>query len=179
MTAREVFVVRDRNLLLEAVTARLVTHLVELQAIGSRASLLVSSDLFTRDLVTSLTERPVRDIVAWDEVDVWWSDTSWAHPSHDDQLIEQFQAPQGSRRSAAPDEVRDVPPGERSTRLLPTPANSVRRIEPDDHGPIPDVRRGLVARSASTVQWPDCTRSDRPCTTPARSALTPIHVRSR
>ena len=143
MTAREVFVVRDRKLLLEAVTARLVTQLAELQASGNRASLLVSSDLFTRDLVTSLTQRPVREIVAWDKVDVWWSDTSWAHPSHDDQLIEQFQALKVRDEALHPMKSRR-PTGRALDAVAAYAAQLGDALKPEDQGPIPTFDVALL-----------------------------------
>ncbi len=105
--------------------------------------MLVSSDLFTRDLVTSLTERPVRDIVAWDKVDVWWSDTSWAHPSHDDQLIEQFQALKVRDEALHPMKSRR-PTGRALDAVAAYAAQLGEALKPGDQGPIPTFDVALL-----------------------------------
>lgn len=143
MTSPEVFVVRDRTLLLEAVTARLVTQLVERQAAASRASLLISSDSFTHDLVSSLAQKTIRDIVAWDAVDVWWSDTNWARPGLDDQLIEQFLALKVPEAAIHP--MKSL---RRTGRAMDAVAGYAGQLAeamaPDDHGPIPTFDVSLL-----------------------------------
>jgi 6-phosphogluconolactonase len=78
MTAPEVYVVRDRELLLEAVAARLVTRLVDHQAAAGSARVLLGGDPLVADLLAGLAVAPARDAVDWTHLDLWWSDDTWA-----------------------------------------------------------------------------------------------------
>ncbi|HVQ87459.1 MAG TPA: 6-phosphogluconolactonase [Actinomycetes bacterium] len=80
MTTPEVFVVRDRELLLEAVAARLVTVLVDRVAASGTARLLLADDTLVTDVLTLVSQQRVRDAVDWSRIEVWWANATWQSP---------------------------------------------------------------------------------------------------
>ncbi len=77
MSTPEVFVVRDRPLLHDAVAARLITHLVDRIAAAGGARLLLSDDPLVVDVLAAVGRGPARDAVDWAGVQVWWSHSTW------------------------------------------------------------------------------------------------------
>jgi 6-phosphogluconolactonase len=77
VTVPEVFIAGDEHVLYQAIAARLVTRLVDLQASQTRTHLLVGEDLtdpgVVRGLAAALTASPARDAVDWEGLDVWWA----------------------------------------------------------------------------------------------------------
>lgn len=78
MTTPEVYVVRDRGLLLDAVAARLVTRLVDHQVSTGSARLLLGGDPLVAGLLGSLATCRARDAVDWARLDLWWADDHWS-----------------------------------------------------------------------------------------------------
>jgi 6-phosphogluconolactonase len=77
MSTPEVFVVRDRQLLLEAAAARLVTTLVDRIAAGTRATVLVSPDGMVGDLLSLVANGRASHAVEWRSVQIWWSNGAY------------------------------------------------------------------------------------------------------
>ena len=71
MTAPEVFVVKDRDLLLDAVAARIVTLLVDRLAAATHATLLVDDTPLVVDLWSRLATSTLRDAVEWPRTQYW------------------------------------------------------------------------------------------------------------
>ncbi|MEO8328625.1 MAG: 6-phosphogluconolactonase [Candidatus Nanopelagicales bacterium] len=78
MSIPQVFVVRDRELLLEAVSARLVTLLVDRVAAAGTARLLLAEDPLVDEFLTTLAGGRVHHAVEWSRIDAWWANASWA-----------------------------------------------------------------------------------------------------
>lgn len=80
MSTPEVFVVRDRQLLLEAAAARLVTTLVDRLAAAGRATLLISPDQLVGDLLRVVADGRASHAVDWRAVSIWWSNSAFSSP---------------------------------------------------------------------------------------------------
>lgn len=69
-----VVVVRDADLLAEMVAARLLTHLVEAQALRGSASVVLTGGGVGIASLSAVRRSPARAAVDWQRVDVWWGD---------------------------------------------------------------------------------------------------------
>ncbi len=69
-----VVVSRDPGVLAAAVAARLVTRLVDAQALRGTASVVLTGGSIGIDALRSLAEAPARHAVDWQRVEVWWGD---------------------------------------------------------------------------------------------------------
>ena len=65
---------RDATLLARAVAARLITRLVDLQAAGGVASLVLEGGGIGIRTLAEVAASPARDAVDWGALDVWWGD---------------------------------------------------------------------------------------------------------
>lgn len=69
-----VVVSRDPDVLAAAVAARLVTRLVDAQALRGAASVVLTGGSIGIAALRALAEAPARPAVDWWQVDVWWGD---------------------------------------------------------------------------------------------------------
>jgi 6-phosphogluconolactonase len=67
-------VVRDAEVLAEAAAARLLTRLVDAQALRGQASLVLTGGGVGIALLEAVRRSPARSAVDWRRVDVWWGD---------------------------------------------------------------------------------------------------------
>ncbi len=76
MTARtpQVVVHRDKELMVRAAAARLITRIVDAQAARGAASVVLTGGRNGNGLLAALAEAPARDAVDWARLDLWWGD---------------------------------------------------------------------------------------------------------
>ncbi|MBO0829046.1 MAG: 6-phosphogluconolactonase, partial [Streptosporangiales bacterium] len=74
MSAPSVTVYRDGELLAQAIAARLVTRLVDVQASRGRASVVLTGGGIGTATLAALRATPARDAVDWSRLSVWWGD---------------------------------------------------------------------------------------------------------
>jgi 6-phosphogluconolactonase len=67
-------VVRDADVLAEAAAARLLTRLVDAQALRGQASVVLTGGGVGIALLEAVRRSPARSAVDWRKVDVWWGD---------------------------------------------------------------------------------------------------------
>ena len=72
--APTVVVVRDADVLAEAVAARLLTRLVDAQALRGTASVVLTGGGVGIAVLEAVRRSPARAAVDWSRVDVWWGD---------------------------------------------------------------------------------------------------------
>jgi 6-phosphogluconolactonase len=143
MTGPVLVVHHDADVLAQAVAARLVTRLVDVQAATESASLVLTGGRVGIAVLEALATSPARSAVDWGELDVWWGDERFL-PSGDPERNE-TQA-----REALLDRVPVDP-----TRVHPMPASDgpdgddadaaaaryaaelAAAARPEDHGPVP------------------------------------------
>lgn len=138
-----VLVHRDAGLLAKAVAARLVTRLVDAQAGGGGASLVLTGGGIGIATLRELCSAPARDAVDWGQLDVYWGDERFLPAGHPERNDTQARDALLSTVEVNPERVHPVagPDGrdgddpeaaaDRYARLL---ADAAR---PEDHGPVP------------------------------------------
>ncbi|ONK15173.1 6-phosphogluconolactonase [Streptomyces sp. MP131-18] len=78
---------RDKELMAQAAAARLITAVVDAQAAGGAASVVLTGGRNGNGLLAALAGSPARDAVDWGRLDVWWGDERflpWGHPDRND-----------------------------------------------------------------------------------------------
>ena len=78
MTAPQVLIHRDAELLAKAVAARLVTRLVDISAGRGHASIVLTGGGIGTQVLAELAAAPARDAVDWRHLDIWWGDERFA-----------------------------------------------------------------------------------------------------
>src|SRR6478752_6866819 len=84
MSVPEVIVHRDKELLAQAVAARLVTRLVDAIAAGGAASVVLTGGGIGTAVLTELAAAPARDAIDWQHLDIWWGDERFVPAGHPD-----------------------------------------------------------------------------------------------
>ncbi len=79
-----VVVHRDAELLVQAVAARLVTRLVDVQAARGHAHLVLTGGRVGIATLAALAACPARDAIDWTALDVWWGDERFLPEGHPD-----------------------------------------------------------------------------------------------
>ncbi|SED05780.1 Glucosamine-6-phosphate isomerases/6-phosphogluconolactonase, partial [Streptomyces sp. 2224.1] len=74
MSAPQVVVHRDKELMAKAAAARLITKIVDAQAARGFASVVLTGGRNGNGLLAALAEAPARDAVDWSRLDLWWGD---------------------------------------------------------------------------------------------------------
>lgn len=74
MTRRTVVVCKDADVLAAAVAARLLTRLVDAQAVRGRACVVLTGGGVGIAALAAVRASPARAAVDWRKVDVWWGD---------------------------------------------------------------------------------------------------------
>lgn len=147
MTAPEVYVARDRTLLLDAAAARLVTRIVDHQAAAAAVRLLLGGDALVADLLARLAASPARDAVDWHQLDLWWSDDAWLD---DDDAARAAQAARVLLDAVGvdPARVHTVPAAGSADTPEDAAADYAAALAqaraPDDHGHTPSFDIALL-----------------------------------
>ncbi|WP_330176382.1 6-phosphogluconolactonase [Streptomyces sp. NBC_01498] len=92
MTAPELVVHRDKELMARATAARLITKLVDAQAARGRASAVLTGGRNGNGLLAALSEAPARDAVDWSRVDLWWGDERFLPEGDPERNVTQARA---------------------------------------------------------------------------------------
>jgi len=151
VTTPEVFVVRDHGLLLEAAAARLLTHLVDRLAAAGQATLLIAPDPLITELLVAVSQGPVRHVIDWPAVSVWWSHGSWGQPEpveqrKPEQLLELLGVlPERIHPVPVPLTERQEPPEELAASYADRLAAG---RQAGDHGPAPSFDIALLEVAA-------------------------------
>ncbi|MCK7621981.1 6-phosphogluconolactonase [Streptomyces sp. RS10V-4] len=74
MSAPQVVVHRDKELMARAAAARLITRIVDAQSARGSASVVLTGGRNGNGLLAALAEAPARDAVDWSRLDLWWGD---------------------------------------------------------------------------------------------------------
>jgi 6-phosphogluconolactonase len=138
-----VLIHRDQKVLAQAVAARLVTRLVDVQAARGNASLVLTGGGVGIAVLRELAATGARDAIDWRNLDVWWGDERFL-PSGDPERNET------AARAALLDHVgvdpkrvhpmpaSDGPDGDDPEAAAERYADELRAAaRPEDHGPVP------------------------------------------
>ncbi|WP_416069710.1 6-phosphogluconolactonase [Streptomyces sp. AK02-01A] len=74
MTAPQLVVHRDKELMAQAAAARLITKIVDAQAARGSASVVLTGGRNGNGLLAALSSAPARDAIDWSRLDLWWGD---------------------------------------------------------------------------------------------------------
>ncbi|MER5718231.1 6-phosphogluconolactonase [Streptomyces sp. NPDC002132] len=74
MSAPQLVVHRDKELMAQAAAARLITKIVDAQASRGHASVVLTGGRNGNGLLAALATAPARDAVDWSRIDLWWGD---------------------------------------------------------------------------------------------------------
>ena len=78
MTVPEVFVVREAEVLYQAIAARLITRVVDRQAASGRARVMLGGDPPSLAVLQAVVASPARDAVDYERLEIWWANDTWA-----------------------------------------------------------------------------------------------------
>lgn len=141
MTAPTVLVHRDATLLAQAVAARLVTRLVDVQSARGTASVVLTGGGIGIDVLRSLAANPARDAVDWSALDVWWGDERYVPSGHPERNETQARSALLDAVPLDPARVRPMPASDAvddPEAAAETYARWLRdATTPEDHGPVP------------------------------------------
>jgi 6-phosphogluconolactonase len=141
LSAPEVVVHADTELLAAAVAARLVTRVVDAQSARGGASVVLTGGGVGIAVLAAIASSPARDAIDWRRIDLWWGDERYLPRGHADR--NETQA-----RDALLDALDDLDPA----RVHPMPADEGGSVDdaaeayaralaaaarPEDHGSVP------------------------------------------
>ena len=145
MSIPEVFVVRDRILLQDAVAARLITHLVDRIAAAGGARLLLSDHVLVREVLAAVGRGPARDAVDWSAVEVWSANLSY-RVAPADRANPHFAL---AELGIAPTAIHRIPPVTETLDPEQAAAQYAETLSAakaqDDHGLVPTFDVALLA----------------------------------
>jgi 6-phosphogluconolactonase len=143
VTAPEVLVHHDHDLLAKAVAARLVTKLVDAQAATGGGSLVLTGGGIGIAVLAELGAAPARDAVDWRRLDIWWGDERFK-PSGDPErndtgareaLLRHLDYDPARVHAMAGPDGPDGPDPEAAAARYAAELSAAAR--PEDHGPVP------------------------------------------
>ena len=137
-SAPTVVVVRDAEVLADAVAARLLTHLVDAQARRGTASVVLTGGGVGIAVLAAVRRSGARHAVDWRRVDLWWGDERFV--AADDPERNERQAREALLDHLDLDPAREHPMGARSgpdgddaDAAAARYADELRRAAPADH----------------------------------------------
>lgn len=74
MSAPQLVVHRDKELMAQAAAARLITKIVDAQTARGSASVVLTGGRNGNGLLAALAGSPARDAIDWSRLDLWWGD---------------------------------------------------------------------------------------------------------
>lgn len=141
MSAASVVVHRSADLLAEAVAARLVTRLVDVQSTGRVASLVLTGGTIANRLYSALASLPAHDAVDWSRVELWWGDERFVAADSDDRNDKQARAALLDGLRLDPALVHPMPSsdvvGDPERAAVEYADELAVAARPEDHGPTP------------------------------------------
>ncbi|MFM9443903.1 6-phosphogluconolactonase [Streptomyces acidiscabies] len=89
MTAPQLVVHRDKELMAQAAAARLITRIVDAQSSKGSASIVLTGGRNGNGLLAALATAPARDAVDWSRLDLWWGDERFLPEGDPDRNVTQ------------------------------------------------------------------------------------------
>ncbi|HVA59872.1 MAG TPA: 6-phosphogluconolactonase [Mycobacteriales bacterium] len=143
MTPPAIVIHRDADLLARAVTARIVTALVDAQSARGNGSIVLTGGGIGTATLAGLRAAPARDAIDWRRLDVWWGDERFLPAGDPDRNETQARAallddvgldPARVHPMAASDGADGADPEAAAASYAAQLAAAAR---PEDHGPVP------------------------------------------
>ncbi|MFI0978951.1 6-phosphogluconolactonase [Streptomyces sp. NPDC021093] len=141
-SAPQLVVHRDKELMAQAVAARLITKVVDAQAARGSASVVLTGGRNGNGLLAALAASPARDAIDWSRLDLWWGDERYV-PA-DDPERNYTQAREALLDSVPLDPARvhampasDAEFDDADSAAAAYAAELAAAAGPEDHGPVP------------------------------------------
>ncbi|WP_369143603.1 6-phosphogluconolactonase [Streptomyces sp. R44] len=109
MSAPQLVVHRDKELMAEAAAARLITRIVDAQAARGSASVVLTGGRNGNGLLAALGAAPARDAVDWSRLDLWWGDERYLPEGDPERNVTQARAALLDRVPLDPARVHAMP----------------------------------------------------------------------
>lgn len=143
MSNPEIVVYPNKDVLSEAIAARLVTRIVDVQAARGSASIVLTGGGVGTACLAALASSPAREAIDWSSLDIWWGDERFL-PAGDPERNETGarsalldKVPVDSAR-VHPMPASDGPDGEDvSAAASRYAAELAAAVQPEDHGQVP------------------------------------------
>ncbi|MGW7490247.1 6-phosphogluconolactonase [Streptomyces sp. NPDC054786] len=143
MSAPQVVVHRDKELMAKAAAARLITKIVDAQSARGSASVVLTGGRNGNGLLAALAEAPARDAVDWARLDLWWGDERFLPDGDPERNYTQARevlldsVPLDPAR-VHPMPASDGPYGKDADAAAEAYAAELAAAAgPEDHGPVP------------------------------------------
>ncbi|MFF5636623.1 6-phosphogluconolactonase [Streptomyces sp. NPDC012825] len=143
MSAPQLVVHRDKELMAQAAAARLITRIVDAQAARGSASVVLTGGRNGNGLLAALGSAPARDAVDWSRLDLWWGDERYLPDGDPERNVTQAREALLDRVPLDPARVHampasDGPYGDDVEAAAAAYAEELAAAAgPDDHGGVP------------------------------------------
>ncbi|MDN3295148.1 6-phosphogluconolactonase [Streptomyces ficellus] len=143
MSAPQLVVHHDKELMAQAAAARLITKIVDAQAARGFASVVLTGGRNGNGLLAALSSAPARDAIDWARLDLWWGDERFLPEGHPDRNDTQAREALLDRVPLDPARVHTMPVAGGAYGADADAAAAAYAEElaaaagPEDHGPVP------------------------------------------
>ncbi|QNP62726.1 6-phosphogluconolactonase [Streptomyces genisteinicus] len=143
MSAPELVVHRDKELMAQAAAARLITRIVDAQATRGAASVVLTGGRNGNGLLAALGSAPARDAIDWSRLDLWWGDERFLPDGDPERNVTQAREALLDRVPLDPARVHAMPASDgplgadADAAAAAYAAELAAAARPEDHGPVP------------------------------------------
>ncbi|MEU2516067.1 6-phosphogluconolactonase [Streptomyces syringium] len=143
MSAPQIVVHRDKELMAQAAAARLITKIVDAQAARGSASVVLTGGRNGNGLLAALATAPARDAVDWSRLDLWWGDERFLPDGDPERNVTQAREALLDSVPLDPARVHAMPPAggpygnDVDAAAEAYAAELAATARPEDHGPVP------------------------------------------
>ncbi|MEU3918665.1 6-phosphogluconolactonase [Streptomyces sp. NPDC029004] len=143
MSAPQLVVHRDKELMAQAAAARLITRIVDAQAARGSASVVLTGGRNGNALLAALGASSARDAIDWPRLDLWWGDERFLPEGDPERNVTQAREALLDSVPVDPARVHAMPASngpygsEADAAAAAYAAELAAAAGPEDHGPVP------------------------------------------
>ncbi|MFD0142096.1 MULTISPECIES: 6-phosphogluconolactonase [unclassified Streptomyces] len=143
MSAPQLVVHRDKELMAQAAAARLITRIVDAQSARGSASVVLTGGRNGNGLLAALGSAPARDAIDWSRLDLWWGDERFLPEGDPERNVTQARAALLDRVPLDPARVHAMPASDGpygndvEAAAEAYAAELAAAAGPENHGPVP------------------------------------------
>lgn len=143
MSAPQLVVHRDKELMAQAAAARLITKIVDAQAARGSASVVLTGGRNGNALLAALGASSARDAIDWPRLDLWWGDERFLPEGDPERNVTQAREALLDSVPVDPARVHAMPASDgpygsdADSAAAAYAAELAAAAGPEDHGPVP------------------------------------------
>ncbi|NUK23363.1 6-phosphogluconolactonase [Streptomyces lunaelactis] len=143
MSAPQLVVHRDKELMAQAAAARLITKIVDAQSARGSASVVLTGGRNGNALLAALGASPARDAIDWPRLDLWWGDERFLPEGDPERNVTQAREALLDSVPVDPARVHAMPASDgeygndADAAAATYAAELAAAASPEDHGPVP------------------------------------------